>query len=125
MTGKERCELFKKVRKEIAKANNINFEPIKCTYEGTCSGTCTVCDAEIEWLTRELDKKGKKGEFVNIMGIANELVDQASKLENVTSRKHEQLSNKVQKRKHYIHYLKKWIHLKVCQSFVRRNICYE
>lgn len=68
--GHEKCEALRAIRKKIAEANNIIFEPTECTHEGPCRGTCPVCDAEIRYLDRELQRKKDRGEEINIDGIA-------------------------------------------------------
>lgn len=55
--GKRRCEILKGIRKTIAKANGIKYEPAECTHEGDCTGTCPKCDAEVKYLEQELCKK--------------------------------------------------------------------
>jgi len=46
MKGKEKCEFLKGVRKRMAEANSIPYEPRECTYEGDCTGTCPFCEKE-------------------------------------------------------------------------------
>lgn len=46
MTGKEKCELLRSIRKEIADRNGIIFEPSECNHRGDCSGTCPLCDSK-------------------------------------------------------------------------------
>lgn len=55
--GKRRCEILKNVRKQIAKANGIKYEPVECTHEGDCPGTCPQCEAEVKYIEQELCKK--------------------------------------------------------------------
>lgn len=55
--GKRRCEILRDVRKKIAKANGIKYEPVKCTHEGDCPGTCPQCEAEVKYIEQELCKK--------------------------------------------------------------------
>ncbi len=62
--GKKKCETLKAIRKEVANANGIEYEPTKCDYEGECKGTCPKCDAELAELQRDLDAKEQKGESV-------------------------------------------------------------
>ncbi len=62
--GKKKCETLKAIRKEVANANGIEYEPTKCDYEGECEGTCPKCDAELAELQRDLDAKEQKGERV-------------------------------------------------------------
>lgn len=39
MKGKDKCEFLKGIRKRMAEANNIPYEPRECTYEGECTGS--------------------------------------------------------------------------------------
>lgn len=57
MTGKEKCEFLKGIRKKIAEANGIAYEPRECDHGDECSGTCPVCELEAVQLLAELKKK--------------------------------------------------------------------
>ena len=71
MTGKEKCNLLRHIRKEIAKANNIPYQPDDCYYPGNdCPGTCPKCDAEIRALETMLNQKAARGEKLNLAGIS-------------------------------------------------------
>ena len=61
MKGKDKCEFLKGIRKNIAEANGIPYEPRECTYEGDCTGTCPFCEKEAEGLLTELKKKEAEG----------------------------------------------------------------
>lgn len=54
--GKQICDMLREQRILLAKANNIPFESEECPSEGPCAGTCEKCDAEAEFLRRQLDK---------------------------------------------------------------------
>lgn len=69
--GKRVCEILKAVRKQIADANGIFYEPRVCTYKGDCQGTCPVCDFEVRYLERELSACRKAGGTVKIAGIVS------------------------------------------------------
>lgn len=58
MKGKDKCELLKDMRRQIAKACKIEYEPKSCNFEGDCSGYCPVCDSESKWLLEEIRRKG-------------------------------------------------------------------
>ena len=58
MKGKDKCELLKDMRRQIAKACKIEYEPKSCDFEGDCSGYCPVCDSESKWLLEEIRRKG-------------------------------------------------------------------
>ena len=52
--GKDVCEELKRIRKQIAKANGIDYEPTPCTRKGDCMGTCPACEQEVRFLTQQL-----------------------------------------------------------------------
>lgn len=74
MTGKEKCEFLKEIRKNIAEEYNIPYNPSECKHEGECSGTCPKCEAELKYLTEEIDKKRAAGVEVNISPNLSELL---------------------------------------------------
>ena len=57
--GKNRCEYLKEVRRRIAKENEIPLEQRECTFKGECSGTCPFCEAELQYLEKELTSAGR------------------------------------------------------------------
>lgn len=61
MTGKEKCELLKSIRKNIAEMNDIEYYPEQCDHEGNCPGFCPRCDMEASYLMKELRKKEAAG----------------------------------------------------------------
>ena len=61
MTGKEKCELLKSIRKNIAEMNGIEYYPEQCDHEGHCPGFCPRCDMEASYLMKELRKKEAAG----------------------------------------------------------------
>ena len=69
MKGKDKCEILSEIREKIAEENGIGFEVIDCDFEGDCQGTCPKCEAEIEYLEKEINKKRKNGEKVKIQNI--------------------------------------------------------
>ena len=64
MDGKKKCELLKRIRKNIADKNDIDYEPNNCDQQDSCSGSCPKCDAEAEYLLNELKKK----DSINVSG---------------------------------------------------------
>ena len=50
--GKSTCKTLKAIRRQIAEANDIKYEPRECHYEGPCLGTCPACEAEVRYLER-------------------------------------------------------------------------
>lgn len=61
MTGKEKCSILKSIRVRLAEANNIPYIPHNCDNIGDCSGTCSLCDAESQWLLSTMRNMEKKG----------------------------------------------------------------
>ena len=54
--GKSVCNYLRKLRVELAQANNIPFESKECTFEGQCAGTCAKCDSEASYLRDKLNE---------------------------------------------------------------------
>lgn len=61
MTGKEKCTILKSIRVRLAEVNNIQFIPHLCDNIGDCKGTCSVCDAESQWLLSTMKEMEKRG----------------------------------------------------------------
>lgn len=61
MTGKDKCEFLREIRKNMAKANGIPYEPRECDFEGDCSGTCPFCEKEAADLLAALKEKEAQG----------------------------------------------------------------
>ena len=70
MTGKEKCELLKAMRKEMAEANGIVYLTTECNFQGECPGYCPKCDAEARYIDYELSRLAKEGKEIKIAGIA-------------------------------------------------------
>ena len=61
MTGKEKCEMLKAIRKKIAEVNSIEYSTEPCNNEGDCPGFCPQCDLEAANLLDNLKKKEAEG----------------------------------------------------------------
>ena len=70
MKGKQRCKILKDIRKKIAEENDIAFVTSECRHQGDCPGTCPKCEAELQYLEKELDKKKKSGLKTAVVGIS-------------------------------------------------------
>ena len=68
--GKSVCNVLKDVRKAVADANGIKYEPAECGFEGECRGTCPACEAEVRYIERELKLRRLAGRAVTVAGIA-------------------------------------------------------
>ena len=67
------CEKLKEIRVEVARVNDIPYEPAECYHEGDCSGSCPQCEAEVRYLERQLDLKrvvGKAAFIGMAVGVA-------------------------------------------------------
>lgn len=58
MTGRERCDRLKRIRKGLADRLGVDLHQVECTYEGECRGTCPKCKQEEQILNRALVQKG-------------------------------------------------------------------
>ena len=76
--GRHTCNTLKAIRKQIAEANEIEHEPVECTHEGDCAGTCPACEAEVRYLEGELSKRSHLGKKVAVVGIAASMASLAS-----------------------------------------------
>ena len=70
MTGKEKCNLLRQIRKEIAESNGIVYLTSECTYSGDCKGTCPKCDAEIRYLDAEIQRLASEGKAISLSGLS-------------------------------------------------------
>ena len=77
MTGREKCQFLRLIRKQIAEANNIEFKTTECSYDGPCAGTCPKCDVEIRYLETQLKAKSANREGISIEGLALESYNEA------------------------------------------------
>ena len=74
MVGKDKCEFLKGIRKRMAEANGIPYEPRECTYEGECTGTCSFCEKEAAELIEILKVKEAKGAIIETDDIGIEAI---------------------------------------------------
>lgn len=58
MNGKDKCELLKAIRRQIAEQYGLEYNPTECHHKGECAGTCPRCDAELKDLQLQLEEKG-------------------------------------------------------------------
>ena len=72
-TGKEKCEILRRIRQDVAERYGLQYTPSECKHQGDCSGTCPKCDAELEDLQRQLESRGIENvDFLNIPIEASE-----------------------------------------------------
>lgn len=74
MIGKEKCRALKRIRAEIARANEIELITEDCPHKGDCPGTCPHCEAEVQYLSAALERRRQSGLPVALAGIAADLV---------------------------------------------------
>lgn len=74
MNGKQKCNILKNIRRDIAKANDIPLEIPECTHKGDCLGTCPRCEAEVRFLERGLEARRKRGLKIALAGISAGLI---------------------------------------------------
>ena len=70
MTGKEKCKLLRKIRRDIAAANDIPDRERDCTHTGECTGTCPYCEAELRRLEQSLAERRALGKRVAVVGLS-------------------------------------------------------
>jgi len=68
--GKTVCKKLKEIRQDIANTNHIEYKTSECHFDGECLGTCPKCDAELQYLENELNKKKHLGKVATIAGIS-------------------------------------------------------
>jgi TonB family protein len=68
--GESICNVLKTIRKQVADANQIKYQPRECHHQGECLGTCPACEAEVRYIQRQLDIRRQLGKAVTIIGIS-------------------------------------------------------
>ncbi len=68
--GKAICGVLKTIRKQVADANEIEYEPRECHHQGECRGTCPACEAEVRYLEQQLGLRRQLGRAVSIIGVS-------------------------------------------------------
>jgi TonB family protein len=71
--GKSICNVLKAIRKQIADANGISYQPTPCGYRGECLGTCPHCEAEVRYIENSLNALRKAGKVITIVGLSSGL----------------------------------------------------
>ena len=75
--GKDLCKQLKDIRRQIASDNDIPLEEHECHYDGPCKGTCPRCDAELQYLEKELGRRGKLSKAAIVAGVTLSLAASA------------------------------------------------
>ena len=68
--GKAICEALKDVRRKIAQANGISYNPHECHHKGDCTGTCAACEKEMRDLEHQLHLRRLAGKTVRVAGVS-------------------------------------------------------
>lgn len=76
MSGKQTCEILKKIRRDIAEKNDIDLKIHECSHgnDVKCPGTCPACEAETRALEKALAAKKIGGKKIIIAGISAGLI---------------------------------------------------
>lgn len=67
--GKQTCKILKEIRRQIAKANDIEYITAECQYYGDCLGTCPKCEAEVRYLEEQLVQRKATGKAIVLFGV--------------------------------------------------------
>ena len=68
--GKKICKTLKEIRLQVARANDIPYEPTECKHKGDCLGTCPKCEQEVRYIERQLDIRRMLGKAVAVAGVS-------------------------------------------------------
>ena len=69
-SGTIKCRTLKRIRIKIAELNGLRVDKKVCSFEEDCiTGTCPMCEKELERMEEEINRKIEKGEKVFIEGI--------------------------------------------------------
>ena len=66
MFSKDRCNCLKRLRKNVAELNGVEFEPMECDVEVCNCSSCSLCDQETEQLLAALRNKEASGSPIRI-----------------------------------------------------------
>lgn len=68
--GKKICQTLKDIRLQVARANDIPYEPTECKHKGDCSGTCPKCEEEVRYIEYQLNVRRMMGKAVTVAGVS-------------------------------------------------------
>ena len=68
--GKKICKTLKEIRLQVARANDIPYEPTECKHKGDCLGTCPKCEEEVRYIEQQLDMRRMLGKAVKVAGVS-------------------------------------------------------
>lgn len=58
MTGREKCDKLKAIRKAVASRIGVELHQTECHFKGECTGTCPKCKQEEKILNEAIIHKG-------------------------------------------------------------------
>jgi hypothetical protein len=62
--------MLKEIRRQIARANDIEFVTAECKHKGDCAGTCPKCESEVAYLEEQLARRRRLGLTTRVAGLA-------------------------------------------------------
>ena len=68
--GKKIYQTLKEIRLQVARTNDIPYEPTECKHKGECPGTCPKCEQEVRYIEQQLNKRRTLGKAVAVAGVA-------------------------------------------------------
>lgn len=68
--GKKICQTLKEIRLQVARTNDIPYEPTECKHKGDCSGTCPKCEEEVRYIEYQLNVRRTMGKAVAVAGVS-------------------------------------------------------
>lgn len=68
--GKKICQTLKEIRLQVARTNDIPYEPTECKHKGDCPGTCPKCEEEVRYIEYQLNVRRMMGKAVAVAGVS-------------------------------------------------------
>lgn len=68
--GKKICQTLKEIRLQVARTNDIPYEPTECKHKGECPGTCPKCEQEVRYIEQQLNVRRMMGKAVAVAGVS-------------------------------------------------------
>lgn len=62
--------MLKEIRRQIARANDIEFVTAECKHKGDCAGTCPKCESEVRYLEEQLSARRRLGLTTKVVGLS-------------------------------------------------------
>ena len=68
--GKKICQTLKDIRLQVARTNDIPYEPTECKHKGDCPGTCPKCEQEVRYIEQQHNVRRMMGKAVAVAGVS-------------------------------------------------------